>query len=201
MDEKEMLKTVCAVVVLGMIGVWSGCSSSDDGSSSGSSGSSGTDGDSGTSGGEACDSGVDPSAASVCTSGTKWTRGDRGSSQMHPGGTCITCHAKSFGPDDFSFAGTVFPSVHEPDDCNGANGPKTELTVVITDATGAEVKAAVNSVGNFYSTTPIKAPFTARLVDSAGAERAMCVSQTTTDCNTCHTVNGANDAPGRIVAP
>jgi hypothetical protein len=29
----------------------------------------------------------------------------------------------------------------------------------------------------------------------------MPVKQTSGDCNSCHTVNGANGAPGRIMAP
>ena len=42
----------------------------------------------------ATDGGTDPGfdTPTVCTSGTMWTRGDRGSASMHPGGACITCH-------------------------------------------------------------------------------------------------------------
>src|SRR4051812_35859083 len=28
----------------------------------------------------------------TCTSNTHWTRGDRGSASMHPGGPCVACH-------------------------------------------------------------------------------------------------------------
>jgi hypothetical protein len=34
-----------------------------------------------------------------------------------------------------------------------------------------------------------------------GRERAMVTMQTSGDCNSCHTQNGANAAPGRIVLP
>jgi uncharacterized membrane protein len=41
---------------------------------------------------------------------------------MHPGGACITCHTIKGGPA-FKVAGTVFPTLHEPNDCNGDPQP------------------------------------------------------------------------------
>jgi hypothetical protein len=58
----------------------------------------------------------------------------------------------------------------------------------------------VNAVGNFYSTAAVARPFQAKVVRN-GLERVMTVAQTTGDCNSCHTVTGANGAPGRIMAP
>jgi hypothetical protein len=131
----------------------------------------------------------------MCTSGTMWTSGDHGSSRMHPGAACIDCHDSNFGPS-LSFAGTVYPSAHEPDDCNGASG----IQVVITDADGIPHTLNTNAAGNFYSTSNYSLPFTAKVV-SGGAERAMIAPQMTGDCNSCHTQDGTMDAPGRIVAP
>ena len=119
---------------------------------------------------------------------------------MHPGDACISCHTQNNGPS-FTIAGTVFPTAHELDDCNGSNGTTDGLQVVITDATGKVVTVAVNSVGNFHSSSTIATPFTATVKASNGKTRAMTTPQTSGDCNSCHTEQGANGAPGRIMAP
>lgn len=147
--------------------------------------------------------GIDAGSAvetpTVCTSNTMWTRGDRGSSSMHPGVACIDCHAGPQGDDapSFTLAGTVYPTVHEPDDCYGAKG---SISVVVTDANGKVYTLPINSAGNFYSNARIATPYTAKVV-SAGKTRAMTAAQTNGDCNTCHTRAGAEKAPGRIFAP
>jgi hypothetical protein len=119
---------------------------------------------------------------------------------MHPGGECITCHASHNGPS-FVIAGTVYPTAHEPIDCNGFDGSNHKVDVVITDAAGQVVTVSVNSVGNFHSTQSIAMPFHAKVVSSTGAERQMIAAQMTGNCNGCHTETGANGAPGRIMAP
>jgi hypothetical protein len=43
-------------------------------------------------------------------------------------------------------------------------------------------------------------PYKAK-VTYMGRERAMVAAQTSGDCNSCHTQNGANSAPGRILLP
>jgi hypothetical protein len=159
------------------------------------------DGDAGTSGDASADSstivdGVDFGTPTTCTSGATWTRGDRGSSSMHPGAACIACHTTARAPT-FTLAGTVYPSGHEPDDCNGLAGG---ASVVVTDAKGKVVTLTVNAAGNFYSATAITPPYSAKVV-KGGVERAMVATQKTGDCNSCHTVDGTNDAPGRIVSP
>ena len=122
-----------------------------------------------------------------------WTSGN--TVTMRPGESCLSCHTS------FTFAGTVYPTAHEPDDCDGARSTGN-LTVVITDANGATTSIPVNGVGNFFSTVVVAEAFQAKVVDSnAGTERDMPVSQTTGDCNSCHTVLGANGALGRIMAP
>ena len=134
--------------------------------------------------------------APVCTSMKTWTQGDSGSSLMHPGRACITCHA-SRGAPTFTIAGTLFPTAHEPDDCDGASG---SARVVIVDAKGVTLTLTPNSAGNFYSSTAITKPYKASIVDGQNV-RAMGGAQTTGDCNSCHTVAGANGAPGRIMTP
>jgi hypothetical protein len=129
------------------------------------------------------------STAEVCTSGNHWN--GRNGPTMRPGQTCQNCHG-------FAVAGTVFPTLHEPTNCDGASG---NLTVVITDANGATINLPVNRAGNFYSRGPVARPFRAKVVTSDGRERAMLLPQMNGTCNSCHTVSGANAAPGRIMAP
>ena len=132
----------------------------------------------------------------VCTSNTTWNGGNRGSSSMRPGGACITCHTMRGGPA-YTVAGTVYPTAHEPNDCNGTNAG---LTVVVTDKNGAVTNIAVNSVGNFSSRANIAAPFHVKVTNGT-KERAMAGALTAGDCNSCHTLAGVNGAPGRVMAP
>jgi mono/diheme cytochrome c family protein len=141
-----------------------------------------------------------PESPATCTSGAYWkANGDNASALMHPGGACITCHAQNEGPR-FVIAGTVYPSAHEPIDCNGVDGSNQAVTVEITDANGAVTTLSVNRAGNFYSSMQIAMPFHAK-VRSNGRERQMGAAQMTGNCNSCHTELGANGAPGRIMAP
>jgi hypothetical protein len=132
-----------------------------------------------------------------CSSGIT-SRVDEGS-RMRPGDTCVSCHAQSGGEARlFSIGGTVYTTAHEPTLCEGAN--VAGATVVITDANNKTLTLSVNSVGNFYSSSPVAMPIHAKVVAN-GAERAMIAAQTTGDCNSCHTESGANSAPGRIMLP
>jgi mono/diheme cytochrome c family protein len=140
-----------------------------------------------------------PSTPTVCSSDTYWTRGDHGSALMHPGKACIDCHS-STNEDDaplYRVAGTVYPTAHEPDDCYGIAG---SVTVEITDANGKTYALPVNRAGNFFSRTSITTPYKAK-VTSNGKTRSMVAAQTSGDCNACHTEQGTENAPGRIVAP
>jgi hypothetical protein len=130
----------------------------------------------------------------TCTSGMTWNNGNEESSRMHPGMACISCHSSGEGPR-FSIAGTVYPTAHEPDDCDGANG----VQVVITGTNGT-VTLTANSAGNFYTRNAVGTPYTATVIAN-GQTRAMATPQTSGDCNACHTQNGDNGAPGRILAP
>jgi hypothetical protein len=125
----------------------------------------------------------------VCTSGKTWTSGT--GDTMRPGDTCFSCHS-------FSIAGTVYPTAHEPLYCDGSNDPSA--SVVITDANGKVNTLPLSSAGNFYSNSSIATPFTAKVVYN-GLVRAMASAQTSGNCNSCHTEQGANGAPGRIMLP
>ena len=134
----------------------------------------------------------------VCTSKTMWTMGTRGSGSMLPGQACIACHSKGEGPL-FALGGTVYPTAHEPDSCNG--GPLAAMSrVVITGADGNAVTLTPNSSGNFSYTGALVMPYTAK-VTYMGRERAMIAKQMSGDCNSCHTEMGTMMAPGRIMLP
>jgi hypothetical protein len=131
----------------------------------------------------------------VCTSGMTWSNGNHGSPLMHPGDACINCHSMNHGPS-FSVAGTVYPTAHEPDDCLSTAGP----TVEITDATGTLYSLSTNANGNFYHTSGLTPPYQVKVTYN-GRERVMHHAQMSGDCNGCHTQDGANGAPGRILSP
>ena len=145
--------------------------------------------------------GPDPfSVAPTCTSNTTWTRGTSGSASMEPGMACINCHASSGGEaPTFTIAGTLYPTAHEPDLCNGANGTDG-AQVVITGANGVSATLTPNGAGNFSYTGAVATPFRAKVI-YMGRERDMAAAQTSGDCNSCHTQNGAMSAPGRIILP
>jgi hypothetical protein len=128
-----------------------------------------------------------------CTSGMTWN-GVTKDQNMRPGEACPTCHS------NFYLAGTVYPTGHEPNDCDGVDGLTAGVTVQVTDAAGNVITLYPNGVGNFYTSITITPPFHAKVIQN-GKERAMGVSQTNESCNSCHTQSGANGAPGRITLP
>jgi mono/diheme cytochrome c family protein len=143
------------------------------------------------------------SAPPVCTSKQMWTGGNRGSGSMNPGLACIACHSMGRGPG-FAIAGTLYPTAHEPDLCNGVNGT-TGAKIVIVGADGQMQTLTPNGAGNFSYQGTIATPYQAKVV-YMGRERAMIEPQTSGDCNNCHTQNGSMPsgtlkAPGRILSP
>jgi hypothetical protein len=145
--------------------------------------------------GPTIDAGAD--AGPVCTSGTKYNGGF--GADMRPGEACNACHQVQGGPN-LRIAGTVYPTLHEVDDCNGKKPPPV-LTVTITDKAGKQTKMTANQVGNFSTQAKgIQPPFKATVSDGTKT-RSMVGSVTSGDCNSCHTVAGKNSAPGRIMAP
>jgi len=157
----------------------------------------------GVAGGD-CDSVAGGPPDTTCTSTTTWTQGNHGSPNMHPGVACIACHEGPTGGHSPSllFAGTVYPTLHEPDDCLGGGSSIDGAIVVVTDANGTDHKATVRSNGNFVveSNTPLALPARAE-VQRNGKVAKMKDDVTNGDCNSCHTEQGKNDAPGRIQAP
>ena len=126
---------------------------------------------------------------------------------MNPGLSCLTCHAGGGGgggedEDEapfYALAGTVYPTAHEPNLCYGANG-SNGAKIVITDAASRTITLTPNASGNFFYDGPITFPFHAK-VTYQGRERIMVAAQSNGSCNSCHTQNGANGAPGRILLP
>lgn len=144
----------------------------------------------------------DPPAATVCTSDLHWTDGDEGSGNMHPGAQCISCHADLNEGPRYLVAGTVYPTLHEPDDCFGASG---EVVVEITDASDAVFTLGVNAAGNFSrggDPGTIAFPVKARVIRNGSVlEMSAPIDAEGGDCNRCHTEQGDQGAPGRILVP
>jgi len=124
---------------------------------------------------------------------------------MGPGRACVACHADSnaaTGENDapiFAFAGTIYPTAHEPLDCVGSGSEGAEIE--ITDATGRVFEQVANHSGNFYGDPrQFSYPYRAK-IRFQGRERVMVSSQVLGDCNSCHTDVGTEAAPGRILLP
>lgn len=144
---------------------------------------------------------AEASAITLCTSQSHWPNGPSGSPVMNPGETCISCHRDEGGPD-FAVAGTVYPTLHEPDDCNGVDGDETPVTVVVEDSFGRSYEAKANRAGNFFIAANVELSFPIRArVIADGKERAMKRTVATGNCNSCHTTRGTFSAPGRVQAP
>lgn len=142
----------------------------------------------------ACDTGG--TGTDVCSSGTMWTGGNEESPLMHPGMDCVGCHLDEGEGPIYTVAGTVMGAVNDPDDCYGVEG----VTVIVTDADGIDHELVTNAAGNFFTNDEIPTPYTVTL-DYDGAQGAMVTAQADGNCATCHTQDGANLAPGRIIAP
>src|SRR4249920_3005010 len=76
-----------------------------------------------------------PPSPSECSTRSVWTEGNEESPLMHPGGACISCHGSDEGPR-YTIAGTIFPTMVDPTDCNGSNGTGGAIRVVITGLDG-----------------------------------------------------------------
>lgn len=135
----------------------------------------------------------------ACATGQWWTRGDRGTSLMHPGGDCIDCHEQEDEGPSFTFAGTVHLAYDDETDCRGVPDVLVEL---IGPDDEVFYSNETNSAGSFSTSTTLTGhtPYTARLT-YAGRTRTMTTPQTDGACNSCHSAEGSNDAPGRIVVP
>lgn len=135
-------------------------------------------------------------APAKCTSGNMQSPEEGGG--MAPGRACLSCHDGSGEQPRFTVAGTVYPSAHEPNDCqsSGVSGSVVE----ITDANNQVISLPVGASGNFYTGQSVAFPYSAKLIFQ-GKERPMGAKQQSGDCNSCHTQAGASNAPGRILLP
>ena len=125
---------------------------------------------------------------------------------MAPGRACISCHEDSnaaSGEMDapiFAFAGTAYPTAHEPMDCVASGSEGAEIEV--TDAMGKVFTQPANSSGNFFEEDIVGFTFPYRAtIRFQGRERRMLLPQIIGDCNSCHSETGDQDAPGRILPP
>jgi hypothetical protein len=138
----------------------------------------------------------------TCASNSFYVPNGDGSSRMDPGQACVACHTVQSQENAFFFMGTVFPAYHEQNNCYAP--PVSGGTVEILDSTGVvRYTLAPNSAGNFFQSSysaGLSLPYTAR-VTANGATLTMTTPQTSGDCNSCHTEQGSNGAPGRIVWP
>jgi hypothetical protein len=152
------------------------------------------------------DAGPNPfDAPAQCTSMTNSTVKE--GATMKPGEACIKCHVVNADPDQqLTLGGTAYATPHEPDNCIAKveTGPAINTAVVeVTDKNGTVIPLKVNSVGNFSRSSLLGAvamPYTAKIKYN-GLERVMVASQTSGDCNSCHTQTGTQNAPGRILLP
>ena len=148
----------------------------------------------------------------ICTSGQTWAITGTGKHdgndddgigvRMNPGLACISCHQNKTKRNIVQVGGTVYATKHEKDLCFGTN--PSGAKVVIIDQNGAETNLDIADTGNFALSTEDKAlafPITAKVVLADGSERVMSSPQDSGDCNSCHTEQGDNGAPGRIFLP
>ena len=136
----------------------------------------------------------------TCASNSTWTQGNNGSSNMNPGLACAACHTTQSPGDLYAYMGTVFPSLHEKDRCNSR--PPTGVTIEILNAAGAVTLTMTpkTTSGNFYgSRFGAAGSYRARVKLNGAVVAEMMNLVTNGDCNTCHTEQGAQGAPGRIV--
>ncbi len=138
----------------------------------------------------------------TCASGVHWDSNATPTALMTPGQACRNCHKVNAQTFNYFFMGTVFPSYHEEDDCSSP--PPADAKVEILDEDGnVTMTLFPNAAGNFLSNAVVPGvplPYTARLVAN-GLTRAMVNPRDDGDCNLCHTEQGDEDAPGRLVWP
>ena len=133
---------------------------------------------------------TDPlSAAAKCSSGRTWSVGN--GETMMPGDRCQGCHV-------WTAAGTVYPTGHEPTYCNGLSD--TSVSIVITDSQCRVVTLMPNAAGNFYTKATLVGELAVKVI-KGGTVRRMVKRAPHGECNACHTPEGIQGAPGRIVPP
>lgn len=145
-----------------------------------------------------------PGGGPLCASGRYWSRGDHGDNFMHPGRACIECHTERRRGPVFSVAGTIFNARHEENECYGNAGDPVSgrrTWVIVEDQSGVPFVIEPNPSGNFYTTHEFRFPLRRVWVQSPSGHIAEMDNPPSGDCNSCHTREGADGAPGRIIAP
>lgn len=144
-------------------------------------------------------------APARCTSNVYRDPNESEGPPMNPGFPCITCHAAANAASSdadaplLAFAGTLYPTAHEPNSCVGSAAENAE--VVLTDATHTELRALANTSGNFLLKDAVLTPPFSVKVLFQGRERAAATPHQNGDCNACHSQVGDQGAPGRVVLP
>jgi len=131
------------------------------------------------------------------------------------GKACISCHNAEEGKDIVRFGGTLFSYIHTPN--TKYYQDLSSYTVNIAGDNGSNFTATTRSSGssighnNFYLLTgngnfTSGEMFTAYVKDSNGlvvnkSGDNTHSSSTHRDCNRCHTEQGLNSAPGRVLVP
>lgn len=150
----------------------------------------------------------------TCFSNSKWAQGNTGAEGMNPGLACRSCHlGENFmgqnpnGEVNAGFAmffmGTAYSDFNEANLCNANQVPVGAVVEILDDAGVLKLSLPIDPSGNFRSnstTAGFPMPYRAR-IRANGSVRPMGTPQTNGDCNTCHTEQGRENAPGRIVWP
>ena len=155
----------------------------------------------GTGGGAGGGGGGGGVAQTTCASSVTWSFGNNLGSRMNPGEACFTCHQSRGQGPLAGFMGTVYPALHEAQLCTVASVP-SGVTVEILDTSNVVRRTfTISSLsdGNFYGgSVGTPSPYRARVLLNGVVKSEMVGSQTSGDCNVCHTAQGAQGAPGRI---
>ncbi len=151
---------------------------------------------------ESADAGMTGPAPTTCASGVFWSNGNHGDKDMNPGLACKACHQSKSPTRAYPFAGTVFPALHEKDLCDSRVPAGVSVQIIDKNGKVALTYSPSSTSGNFHSSifSSVALPYTAKIVAN-GKTATMTTPQTNGDCNSCHTEQGANGAPGRLVWP
>ena len=96
-----------------------------------------------------------------------------GSAGHSPGANCLTCHSSWY-----TVAGTVFSTAAGDTGVGGA-------TIVVIDATGAEIDLVTHVNGNFFASQPVVFPLTVA-ASQCPDHQVMGSGATSGACNSCH---------------
>ncbi len=150
----------------------------------------------------------------TCESMMTWTSGNVGAEAMNPGLACRACHlGQNFQGQNpnlesnpqwaMFFMGTVYSDFNQANLCRAKGIPAGTVVEILDMAGAVKLSLPVDPSGNFRSTTvaaTVPLPYRAR-VKANGQTRVMGAAQMDGDCNTCHTEQGRENAPGRVVLP